>query len=171
MSRPVQKYHPDHEISSGLRMIRRDGERFDKYFPQTDTRDTVVFEDGEVGDTIKMIGHIVWPYIKDKQDIAPILPKANTEDTRRAIGELLFYNIHYKLDEEGLEQLRRPARAWADRISGIDCDCYSIFCSSILCKLGNAPSFGITKYSKAHWQHIYVIAPAELSLSHLCWPP
>lgn len=166
MSRQVQKYHPDHEISSGQRMIRSDGERFDKYFPKADTRDKVVFEDGEVDDTIKMIERVVWTYIKDTQRIAPILAKANTEDTLRAIWEFLFYNIQYKLDEEGLEQLRRPARAWADRISGIDCDCFSIFCSSILCNLGIAHSFRITKYSKAHWQHIYVIVPKHNSTGY-----
>jgi hypothetical protein len=46
-----------------------------------------------------------------------------------------------------------------DRISGIDCDCFSIFCSSILCNLGIPHKFRITKYSKPHWQHIYVIVP------------
>jgi hypothetical protein len=155
----VQKYHPDYDISSGQRIIRNDGSQYDVYFPKADAKDKIVFEDGEVEDTIKMIERVVWTYIKDTKKIATILSKGNTEATLRAIWEFLYYNIQYKLDKDGLEQLRRPARAWMDRISGIDCDCFSIFCSSILCNLGIPHSFRITKYSKAHWQHIYVIVP------------
>lgn len=155
----VQKYHPDYDISSGQRIIRNDGSQYDVYFPKADAKDKIVFEDGEVEDTIKMIERVVWTYIKDTKKIATILSKGNTEATLRAIWEFLYYNIQYKLDKDGLEQLRRPARAWMDRISGIDCDCFSIFCSSILCNLGIPHSFRITKYSKPHWQHIYVIVP------------
>lgn len=157
----IQQYHPDYDISSGQRIIRNDGAQYDGYFPKADARDKVVFEDGEVEDTIKMIERVVWTYIKDTKKIAPILKKANTEETLRAIWEFLYNNIQYKLDKDGLEQLRRPARAWMDRIAGIDCDCFSIFCSSILCNLDITHSFRITKYSKAHWQHIYVIVPKE----------
>ena len=155
----VQKYHPDYDISSGQRIIRNDGTQYDVYFPKADAKDKIVFEDGEVEDTIKMIERVVWTYIKDTKKIATILSKGNTEATLRAIWEFLYYNLQYKLDKDGLEQLRRPARAWMDRISGIDCDCFSIFCSSILCNLGIPHSFRITKYSKPHWQHIYVIVP------------
>jgi len=159
MSSLVQKYHPDYDISSGQRNIRNDGAQYDVYFPKADAKDKIVFEDGEVEDTIKMIERVVWTYIKDTKKISTILSKGNTEATLSAIWEFLYYNIQYKLDKDGLEQLRRPARAWMDRISGIDCDCFSIFCSSILCNLGIPHSFRITKYSKAHWQHIYVIVP------------
>ena len=63
----------------------------------------------------------------------------------------------YKLDKKGLEQLRRPARTWADRKSGVDCDCMSIFASSILTNLQIPHKFRITKYSQDSWQHVYVI--------------
>lgn len=159
MDTRVQKYRPDYDIRSGQRIIRNDGAQYDHYFPKAEGKDTIIIKDGEVQDTIRLIERVVWTYIKDTAQIASLFKRATTEETLNAIWTFLYYNIQYKLDEQGLEQLRRPARAWKDRISGIDCDCFSIFCSSILCNLGIAHKFRITKYSQAHWQHIYVIVP------------
>lgn len=35
----------------------------------------------------------------------------------------------------GGEHLRRPARSWQERSAGVDCDCMSIFASSVLTNL------------------------------------
>ena len=67
----VQKYHPDYDISSGQRIIRNDGAQYDVYFPKADAKDKIVFEDGEVEDTIKMIERVVWTYFKDTKKIKP----------------------------------------------------------------------------------------------------
>ncbi len=80
-------------------------------------------------------------------------------------GTFLYDHIQYKLDKKGLEQLRRPNRSWAERQTGIDCDCFSIFVSSILTNLKIPHSFRITKYNRDEYQHVYVIVPAEDSKS------
>lgn len=154
-----QPYNPDHEITSGQRIIRGDGAKYDFLFPSSDGRDRIMVEDGEVTDTIKMIERVVWTYINDTKKLAALLKQQTTETTLQAIWEFLYHNIQYQLDKPGLEQLRRPARAWKDRVTGIDCDCFSIFCSSILTNLAIPHQFRITKYSQPHWQHIYVIVP------------
>lgn len=152
-------YHPDLEISSGQRILRTDGARYNQLFPKADAKDTVVMDNGEVADTLKVIEEVVWKFIGDTKEIAQSLKRDRLEDTLKNIWEFLYHNIQYKLDKQGMEELRRPARAWHDRMSGIDCDCFSIFCSSILCNLGIPHRFRITRYSQPHWQHIYVIVP------------
>ena len=152
-------YRPDYEITSGQRIIKTDGGKYDFLFPKSESKDTIVLEDGEVSDTIKVIEQVVWKYISDTKKAAELLRQPTLEDTLNAIWQFLYYNIQYQLDKAGLEELRRPARAWADRITGIDCDCFSIFCSSILTNMGIPHKFRITRYSQEHWQHIYVIVP------------
>ncbi|NJO91150.1 MAG: hypothetical protein HC831_20915 [Chloroflexia bacterium] len=58
-----------------------------------------------------------------------------------------------------MEQLRRPNRSWADRKTGIDCGCFSIFVSSILTNLKVPHLFRIAKYTQDVYQHVYVIVP------------
>lgn len=152
-------YKPDDEITSGQRAIRRDSGRFDFLIPDADDIYRIVNEDGEVSDTIKVIEATVFRYLDDTRKLAELLRQGTTEDTLRAIWNFLYYNIQYQLDKPGVEELRRPARAWKDRVSGIDCDCFSIFCSSILTNMGIPHRFRITRYSQPHWQHIYVIVP------------
>jgi len=149
---------PSKLISSGYRAIK-DGSRYNSYFPPPDERDRVIIKDGEVTDTVELMEKVVWKYLDDTKRIAPLLMRPSTIDTCRAIWEFIYNYVQYKLDQRGLEQLRRPARSWAERATGVDCDCMSIFTSSILTNLKIPHSFRITKYSEDSWQHVYVIVP------------
>ena len=159
MKRLVDTYHPE-TIVSGKRTIR-DGSRFNPYFPPPDERDRVIIHDGEVTDTVELMEKVVWKYLDDTKRIAPLLQRSSTIDTCNAIWEFIYKFIQYRLDKRGLEQLRRPARSWAERNEGVDCDCMSIFASSILTNLQIPHSFRITRYSADTWQHVYVIVPLE----------
>lgn len=159
MKRLVDTYHPE-TIVSGKRTIR-DGSRFNPYFPPPDERDRVIIQDGEVTDTVELMEKVVWKYLDDTKRIAPLLQRSSTIDTCNAIWEFIYKFIQYRLDKRGLEQLRRPARSWAERNEGVDCDCMSIFASSILTNLQIPHSFRITRYSADTWQHVYVIVPLE----------
>lgn len=153
-------YRPDdREISAGQRVLRTDGAKYDRYFTRPKNEDKVVFEDGEVDDTLKLMERVIHTYLADTADIAPLMRRASLLETVTAIWDFLYHNIQYKLDKQGLEQLRRPARSWAERFTGIDCDCFSIFCSSILVNLGIPHSLRVTRYSQPAWQHVYVVVP------------
>jgi hypothetical protein len=149
---------PDFEITSGQRRIR-DGKQYDRYFPKPDEHDRIIIKDGEVSDTVELMEKVVHKYLTDTARIAPILRRKTLEETCKSIYDFVYNNIQYKLDKRGLEQLRRPARSWAERRTGVDCDCMSIFISSILTNLKIPHSFRITRYSADHWQHVYVIVP------------
>ena len=149
---------PDFEITSGQRPIR-DGKQYDRYFPKPEERDRVIIKDGEVDDTVELMEKVVHKYLTDTTRIAPTLKRNTIEATCKAIYDFVYNHVQYKLDKRGLEQLRRPARSWAERRTGVDCDCMSIFVSSILTNLQIPHSFRITKYSADSWQHVYVIVP------------
>lgn len=154
------------DVTSGPRQIR-DGSRYTKYFPLPDERDRVIINDGEVDDTVELMEKVVHKYLVDTSKIAPLLKKKTLEGTCQSIWEFIYSFIQYKLDKKGLEQLRRPARTWADRKSGVDCDCMSIFTSSILTNLKIPHKFRITRYTADHWQHVYVVVPNGNG-EHIC---
>lgn len=136
----------------------RDGQEFDKFFPRAEGKGKIVVPDGNVRQTVRLMGDIVLQYASDTKQIAELLRGDSLNETCRNVWAWCYNHIQYKLDKDGVEQLRRPARTWADRKSGVDCDCFSIFVGSILHNLGIPYRFRVTKY-EAGWQHVYVIVP------------
>jgi hypothetical protein len=150
------KIHID-SITSGYRYIKS-GKEYEKYFPKPDSKDRIIIEDGEVTQTVDLMKKVVWKYIDDTKQIAKVLKGSSQEQSCLNIWNFLYHHIQYKLDKQGVEELRRPARSWQDRQTGIDCDCFSNFASSILCNLQIPHSFRITKYGRNVFQHVYVVA-------------
>ena len=149
-------------ITYGYRNIRS-GAEYEKYFSAPEQDDRIIIQDGEVSDTVELMKKVVWKYLSDTEAIAKELKSPCVKRTSENIWNFLYHNIQYKLDQEGLEQLRRPARSWADRKSGIDCDCFAIFCSSILTNLEVPHCFRITKYDGSeYFQHVCVVVPCNL---------
>lgn len=146
-------------VAAGKRDILP-GTEYDKLFPKPDNTNTLVDRNGSIGDTMFQMGKVLGKYYKDTAKLAPMLRGDTIEDTCKSIFDFVYNHIQYELDEPGEEQLRRPARAWADRERGVDCDCYSIFIASILMNLGIEYKLRITKYDgKPYYQHVYVIVP------------
>ena len=55
-------YRPDdREISAGQRTLRTDGAKYNQYFPQPQSEDKIVFEDGEVDDTLQLMERVIHP--------------------------------------------------------------------------------------------------------------
>jgi len=112
-----------------------------------------------VSDTLGFIKKIVPATLHQTSLIAAALKGNSTYDTCRNIWHFVYGHIAYRKDEDGYEQIRSPARSWEDRKKGVDCDCYSTFISSILTNLNIPHQLRITKYGKAHFQHVYPIVP------------
>ncbi len=146
------------EVRSGIRPIES-GTAWQAMFPTPDRQDRIVLEDGEVSDTVTLMTGVVLKYLDDTARLAPTLRRKSLESTCRAVWDFVYRHIQYKLDKKGVEQLRRPARTWQERKTGVDCDCMSIFVSSVLTNLQIPHSFRVTRYSQDHWQHVYVAVP------------
>lgn len=144
-------------LSVGKRNIKS-GAEYDKYFVKPSANEVVLMKDGEIEDTLKLIAAIVKNYNWQTKRIAPILKGLTTFETCQNIWNFIYNHYQYKIDRPGVEQLRTPARSWADRVSGIDCDCMSITIACILENLNIPYVFRITKYLGSNsWQHIYII--------------
>ena len=69
----------------------------------------------------------------------------------------LHTNIKYNYDAPGQEEIRTPARTWADRESGVDCDCLAVFAACLLGAMGYKPRFEIVAFGNSpKFSHIYV---------------
>jgi len=146
------------DITAGYRIIK-DGSRYDRYFAKPEVVDRIIIDDGEVDETVNLMKKVVWKYIDDTKRIAQQLKGSSLDQTCENVWTFLHDHIQYRLDKKGVEQLRRPCRSWAERTDGIDCDCFSIFVSSILTNLDIPHKFRITKYNTDQFQHVYVIVP------------
>ncbi len=144
-------------ITSGYRQIKN-SDKYDIYFKSANNTDRIIIPNGEVEDTVELMKKVVFKYIDDTKQIAQILRTNSIENTCKNIWNFLYHHIQYKLDKSGIEQLRRPVRSWQEKNIGIDCDCFSIFVSSILTNLKIPHFFRITKYDRNVYQHVYVIA-------------
>ena len=84
--------------------------------------------------------------------------KADTElQSAFNVWHWLHTNIKYNYDAEGKEEIRTPARVWADRFFGVDCDCLAVFTACLFIGMGYKPAFEIVGFgNKNQYSHIYV---------------
>ena len=142
----------------------KDGKEFDHLFPPAGDSDTTIRKSADVEDTMKLIRKVLPQTLWQTEKIAKVLKGRTLEETCSNIWHFVYDHIQYKRDEEGVEQVRSPRRAWSDRSTGVDCDCYTVFILSILRSLKIPCLARITKYPKPHpetprWQHVYPIVP------------
>lgn len=136
--------------------------RFDHLIPKSVQKDTVIVGSGKakLEDTLQLMQLVVRETTRDTVLLAKRFKSNHVNDVCRKIWEFVYRHIQYKMDKTGVEQVRRPSRTWADRFSGVDCDCYTVFIGSILTNLGIPFKMRITKYGgKHHFQHVYPIVP------------
>ncbi|HVI45240.1 MAG TPA: hypothetical protein VM802_10230 [Chitinophaga sp.] len=146
-------------MQSATKRKVRTGSDYTHLFPQAEGIFTTIKPDAGVGDTLTFIQQIVPKTLDHTSRIAEKLKADNVYETCRNIWQFVYDHIAYRKDQEGYEQVRSPARSWMDRKTGVDCDCYTTFISSILCNLHIPHKLRVTKYSKDYFQHIYPIVP------------
>lgn len=146
-------------VASNKRTLK-DGTRYNKYFTPPKRQDKYLTYAGNTDDTIKFMSEIIKSTLADTKAIAPVLKGRNLRSTLSNIFSFVFDHIQYKPDDPQNEELRRPVRAWGDRITGVDCDCYSILIGSILSNLNIPFSLRMVKIGgKSYFQHVYVVVP------------
>lgn len=141
----------------------KDGREIDHLFPPPGDSDTTIKKSANVEDTMNLIRKALPQTVWQTEKIAKVLKGRTLEETCSNIWHFVYEHIQYKRDEEGVEQVRSPRRAWNDRKSGVDCDCYTVFILSILRSLKIPCIARVTKYPKRYevprWQHVYPIVP------------
>lgn len=146
-------------LTTGQRTLAADGSRFDHLFEDPRRDDLIIIQDGSVEQTVQQMVKLVKKYSYQTAGLAKMLQGSTVEESTRNIWNFIYRNIQYREDKAGVEQLRTPARTWADRKNGVDCDCMSIFAGSLLTNMGIDYQFRIVKYGKPDFQHVYVVVP------------
>lgn len=151
--------------ATALRRIR-DGNEYDALFPPPSKEDRTVKKTADVEDTMSLIQRTVPQTLWHTEKIAKKLKGRTLEETCSNIWHFVYGHVQYKRDKDGVEQVRSPRRTWWERETGVDCDCYTEFISSILLNLGIPHKARITKYPKRppevpRWQHVYPVVPVD----------
>lgn len=147
-------------VASGKRAIRA-GREYDKYFSLSgvEGNEVSLMANGNVSDTITLMKKVVRETLAHTKKIAQVLQGNSRLETARNLYNFLYQHVQYTKDNPLREQLRTPLRTWADRKRGVDCDCYSIFISSVLTNLGIPHYFRVAGYNGGDYQHVYVVVP------------
>lgn len=155
-------------ITASHRRRIKPGTQYNKYFPATVGTNPLLSKGADVYQTIGYVEQVVKQTLDHTAKIALVLKGSTLNETCKNIYNFCYSNIQYKLDKPGEEQLRTPARAWKDRKTGIDCDCFSIFVSSILHNLGIKHAYRICEINdKGYFQHIYIVVPSDQSKENI----
>jgi hypothetical protein len=135
----------------------KSGEEYDHLFPKAEGDTSTIRKNANVTHTVAFIPKVVNETLDQTKRIAQLLKGKTTYETCLNIWHFVYQHIAYRKDQEGYEQIRSPARAWHDRKKGVDCDCYSVFISSILTNVHVPHILRITKYHRDYFQHIYPV--------------
>ena len=140
----------------------KSGAEFNHLFPKPIGEEVEIKRDADVSATVAFIPQVVLETLHDTNKISKLLKGNTLDETCSNIWHFVYNHIQYAKDKDGVEQIRRPARAWYDRTRGVDCDCYTVFISSILTNLEIPHTYRITKYkNRSYFQHIYPIVPTS----------
>ena len=139
----------------------KSGKEYDHLFPIAEGNNSTIRKNANVYHTVAFIPKVVNETLDQTKQLSELLKSNNTYETCKNIWHFVYEHINYKKDATGYEQIRSPARAWHDRFTGVDCDCYSVFISSILSNLGISHTLRITKYHRDYFQHIYPVVPFQ----------
>lgn len=139
----------------------KSGSEYDQLFPGSENDTKAIRKNANVDHTVAFIPKVVQETLDQTRQISQILKGRTLYETCSNIWHFVYQHINYKKDQEGYEQIRSPSRAWHDRKTGVDCDCYSVFISSILTNLFIPHILRITKYHRDYFQHIYPVVPFQ----------
>lgn len=131
---------------------------YSRLLPPAEGRTRVAHKSGGLEETLVEMKALMPRAIEQVTLLAGLLKANNLERSAYNVWHWLKMNIVYKLDRAGHEELRLPARSYADRVTGIDCDDYAIFAAALLARMGYSPHFEVVAFSgKPNFSHIYVI--------------
>ena len=109
------------------------------------------------GATLKTLVNVCQRYRHQVAKLADHLKADTPDQSAFNIWHWLHCNVKYNYDTAGKEEIRTPARTWADRKRGVDCDCLSVFTACLLLNMGYSPKFEIVAFSnKPQYSHIFV---------------
>ena len=93
----------------------KDGDRYTGMFPTATGKNLTVDKHADLSKTLIVLPGVVKDYNWQAAKIAKALQGQTREQCARNIWEFCYWYFQYHLDKPNTEQIRTPARAWADR--------------------------------------------------------
>lgn len=134
------------------------GNEYDYLFPKAKGENVRLIRFAELKDTIRLMKKTITSYLEDTRELSKILAAPTEHETCANVWNFCFKHLQYRKDDQGKEQVRRPARSWQDRHAGVDCDCITVFIGSILTNLKIPFLIRLTKYNSSEFEHVYPVA-------------
>jgi hypothetical protein len=125
--------------------------------PQAKGKERVVTHGG-LKQTLNTITKVTRDTLAQTADLAKQLKGSDAHTSARNVWSWVKSNIRYHLDHDGLEEVRTPARSYADRNAGVDCEDMAIFTASLLINMGYKPHFAVVAFNhNESYGHIYTM--------------
>ena len=139
----------------GMQPTYRQLSNYDAFFKPAANKNSL--KGWGLNDTKKLIADICRNHYKECAAIAKHLKAETKLQSAFNLWHWLHHNIRYEYDREGREEVRTPARVWADRHRGVDCDCLSVLAWCVLKCMGYNPAFELAAFrNKPAYSHIYI---------------
>lgn len=139
----------------GMQPTYRQLPNYDAFFKPATNRNSL--KGFGLADTKKLIADICRNHYRECAAIAKHLKAETKLQSAFNLWHWLHHNIRYEYDREGREEVRTPARVWADRHRGVDCDCLSVLAWCVLKCMGYDPAFELAAFrNKPAYSHIYI---------------
>lgn len=135
-----------------------DGEKFKRFFTKPIGKFITVKKKARLGDTIHWMRRVISGTLNQTKELANFLRGKSVRESCNNIWKFCFHYFQYERDRLGTEELRTPRRSFADRKTGIDCDCFSILIGTMLKNLKIPYVLRMTRYKEPDFEHIYPVA-------------
>lgn len=160
----ILEQNKKHTDWQGFKPTYKQLESYDHLIAKGTGKSFKVYYSNKLEDVLDDIRASIKNYSWEVKALATHLKASTAIQSIFNIWHFCINNIKYKLEPEGEEILRTPARSWADRFTGIDCDCFTILTSSLLKEMGFMPAFVvIAQNGDSTFTHIYTVIDSRLN--------
>lgn len=131
----------------------------DALLPKGNGATVLVKSNGGVLDTVRLVHQIFLAEHGTMGALASALFQGDFITDCLSVYQFITENIRYRLDEDNVEQVRTPLRSWADRLTGVDCEDYTIIASSLIAEMGYEPRAEVVAFNnQPNYAHIFCVA-------------
>lgn len=125
-----------------------------------DNKKTLLYKRGETDDIVKSVVTVFGESWDQIQDLSQTFQAATVRETCENIANYVVNNFSYKIDPDGEQWIRTPARLLQDRQA--DCKSFSLFVCAALSNLGINNGFRFVSYTPdKQFTHVYSFAIDE----------
>jgi len=115
---------------------------------------------GDTNDIIKEIVRTDAADYRQTEKFAQRIAGPTIAHTLENLWKFIKYNVHYLVDELGIQKIKSPSSVWHTRIC--DCKGYALFVHSVLKNLKIVSHFKFAGYDELRdVTHVYIIVPQK----------